>query len=111
VTAVPATFELPVAGGRPDIDQADLSYSVVTGSLPLGLNLGNGTITGTAPFVVDAGTWYYGVFRFGLRIRDSSTGDEDFPLHRINVTINLSLVPPQQQPQAIGLNTQIRNAP
>ena len=43
--------------------------------------------------VIGAGTWYYGVFRFGLRIRDSSTGDEDFPLHRINVTINLNLVP------------------
>jgi hypothetical protein len=111
VTATTTTIELPWAGGRPDILPGDVAFSGEWGTIPLGFSFGDGVLSGTAPYVLGVGTWYYGIFRFGIRYEDTVTGDVDVPEHRINLTINLGLVPLGQQAQAQGINTQIRNTP
>ncbi len=116
VTARSNTVAFRVAGGRPDLDAADLEFTGQGGFIPAGTDLTtDGTITGVPPLFVPFSNRqiYGGVFRFRIKCKDSKTGDATQFNHRINLIAdeNNAALAPGEKNAAAFLNSQTRAAP
>ncbi|MHC4471749.1 MAG: hypothetical protein ACYS99_12380 [Planctomycetota bacterium] len=81
--------KLMTMGGRPDLVREDLKFEGIDGAIPIGFQLEDGHVRGTAPFFVGA-TFYLGAFQFRVRVTDKESSDGYVVPHRINLLINES---------------------
>ena len=103
-----------VAGGRPDLDPADLEFDGISGSIPPGYMLtGGGVLQGTAPLRLGNGTLAGGVYKFVARARDKKNGDFILFTHRLNLLVDVANAGLTPAEVAIGgqMNIATVNAP
>jgi len=108
------TKAFQVAGGRPDLDPADLDFQGYAGTIPAGFSLlATGSLQGTAPLRYLDNTLVGGVYRFLVRARDKVNGDYIFFSHRLNLLVDVAN-PALSQPEIIyggQMNTMTVNTP